>query len=168
MDAELTNRIEELDRAGLSVETLSEAWGIDAEDILKYGKPHRIEEIDRDKWSDKKLMREITVPLGQICHGARTHSDDPAHCVRAQIAALTDPDLRRVSAPQMTFDSISRFSGVSVECLDKFYGSVDGARTGEDCLTEAEITKLAIGLLIIDRELNYKARRDYFWMMSEN
>jgi hypothetical protein len=145
----------ELDKLGVSTGILAEAWDIGEEDIRA-----QAEGQTPVGWDAGKALEDIAMPLERITVKALSEPMDMNKCARGLIHTLTDPWTRRVSERQLSFETIAKYGGVTPEAVERFYN-------GEDCLTERETANLCVALLIVDRELNYKARRRYYWTPEE-
>jgi hypothetical protein len=153
--------LRELEKFGLHLETLAAAWRLE---------PEIIQRIAEDKpmlsdygWSFDREMRDVRKPLLELTMSA-WYALDPARLALRLIDALTTGFLRR-GAPQLTLAGIARLCAVDERKLRKFTSNDEADRETplyKRGLKKEEIYKLCVALLIVDRELNYRPRGDYF------
>jgi hypothetical protein len=148
-----------VDLGGLSVKVLAEAWGLDA-DVIRTAADTWSSPPD---WDFARATRELHIPLSTVTNVAAM-ANNPTAVARSYVRILTTPTERRVTRQQLTYEEIADYIGVTRDKIARFADVL----SPEDCLTSEEVWGLCIALLVMDRELNYKPRRDYFTVIGRD
>ena len=143
----------EVKKLGLSYEMLSNSWGIPADVIRYVAETGQSPECYRHEDS----IGELHEPLDRLVMTAVHDAWNPEGTARYLIEVLTTAELRKLDKPQLSMATAAKYAGVEEERLARF-------TKGENCLTPEEISRVCISLLIVDRTLNYRSRRDLFFM----
>lgn len=146
----------ELKKLGISYEMLSCSWGIPEAVIRATSEMGQLP----DCYRADDFIGELTQPLNGLSMDAVSSSWNPEGTARSLIAVLTTAGLRKLDKPQLTMSTVAKYAGVEEERIERF-------SKGESCLTSEEISRVCISLLIVDRTLNYRSRRDYFFTPNE-
>lgn len=143
----------ELETLGITSETLSQAWGIDGTLI------QRVAEIDSDGLAsdEVELTAEVTKPLTDLVLQSLRMSENPKECARFQIWKLTSGVH---GDPILPMSTLALYGDVETARLEAF-------AQGEDTLNDEEAARLSIALLIADRALNDRPRREQVFRPSE-
>lgn len=148
------NFLGELEKLRLPVELLAESWRVDAELI------RRTAALDAAQLAENpvELTAEVSRPLTQLAIDALRFSEYPRFCAMNQIQRLTSGEFGN---PRLSMATLARYGDVDTVRLEAF-------AQGEDALTETEINRLSIALLIVDRALNDRPIRDQVYRPGQN
>ena len=143
----------ELETLGIPSEILSQAWGIDGTLIQKAA------EIDSDGLAsdEAELTSEVSKPLTDLVLQALRMSANPQECARFQIWKLTSG---LHGDPILPMSTLALYGDVEVSRMEAF-------AQGENNLTDEEAARISIALLIADRALNDRPRREQVFRPCE-
>jgi hypothetical protein len=153
--AETQDLFAELRKVGLSDDVLSKAWNISPADLAKTT-------LSQDDDNARaKTIREILKPLNALAIDASWYSFEPAVLAEKLVNYITTGFLRR-GVPQMTAEGIAKLCAIDKEKIERLMNKP----IEESGLTKEEFYRICVALLIVDRELNYRPRGNYFTYKS--
>lgn len=143
----------ELETLGITAELLSQAWGIDESLIQK------VAEIDSNGLAsdEVELTSEVSKPLTDLVLQALRMSANPQECARFQIWKMSSG---LHGDPILSINTLALYGDVELSRLEAF-------AQGENTLTDEEAARMSIALLIADRALNDRPRREQVFRPSE-
>jgi|BioPla2DNA2_1021312.scaffolds.fasta_scaffold36250_3 hypothetical protein len=153
--AEPKDLFADLRKVGLTDDVLSRAWNISPADLAKA----TLSQDDEN--ARAKTLREILKPLSALAIDASLYSFEPALLAEKLVNYITTGFLRR-GVPQMTAEGIAKLCAIDKEKIERLMNKP----IEESGLTKEEFYRICVALLIVDRELNYRPRGNYFTYKS--
>ncbi|MDR1328891.1 MAG: hypothetical protein LBK23_04750 [Oscillospiraceae bacterium] len=153
----MEDNLRELGKLGISIATLSAAWHIDEDTIERVALGKQSNMPSDYGWDTARETRDVHLPIDSIAIRAPQAALEPAP-LAAGLSHITTGSLRR-GTQQMTLAGIARMCAIDEDKLQKF---TESGEQGSSGLTTEEAYRLCVALLIVDRELNFRPRGNYF------